>query len=502
MKKPYQIPFLLLSSLVFSSCGGPGASSVSVSTSVPASSSSSSSSSSSASLYSQFSSLVNVHDLGLSSNTHYLPSTGKQKLLVIPIEIKGYESWATSALKTSIQKAFFGDKSETGWESLASFYSASSYGQLSLSGTVSDFYDCGLTTSQIQGSTTNSINDAGVTKVIDGAISWYKSSTGSDLTEFDNDEDGNIDGVWFLYACPDYSQDSSLGETFWAFTSWYGDTPSLTAPTLDTFGWASTDFIFEGYGTTAVDAHTLIHETGHMMGLEDYYDYNSVANPMGRVDMMDNNIIDHNAWSKFNYGWVSPFVVDQPGTITLRPSVTSGDCLLLPSSSGWNGTPFDEFLLLEYYTPEGVNEQDSLEGYAGRPDLYGFSEKGIRIYHVDARLAIKSTSGSSYTDKISATKTSSSYTTFAHSNTASQNLLDSSDRLIQELDCTNKRNFASGKYSADNTTLFKAGDTFTLAEYSASFPKKTTLNDGGDIPYQISIDSLTESGATLTITSL
>ena len=131
------------------------------------------------------------------------------------------------------------------------------------------------------------------------------------------------------------------------------------------------------------------HETGHMMGLQDYYDYDGAANPMGRVDMMDNNIIDHNAWSKFNYGWVSPYVVDQPGTITLRPSVTSGDCLLLPSSSGWNGTPFDEFLLLEYYTPEGVNEQDSLEGYAGRPDLCGFSEKGIRIYHETALLAFQ-----------------------------------------------------------------------------------------------------------------
>ena len=496
MKKPYQIPFLLLSVLLFSSCGGQNASFTSISSDAV----SSTASSSSAPIYNQFSSLVNVHDLGLSSGVHYLPSTGEQKLLVIPIEIKGYESWATSALKTSIEKAFFGEKSETGWESLASFYRSSSYGQLNLSGTVSDFYNCGLTTSQIQGSTLNSINDAGLAKVINGALSWYKSSTGSDLREFDNDKDGNIDGVWFLYACPDYSEDSSLGQTFWAFTSWFGSTPSLEAPTIDTFGWASTDFIFEGYGTAQVDAHTLIHETGHMMGLQDYYDYDGAANPMGRVDMMDNNIIDHNAWSKFNYGWVSPYVVDEPGTITLRPSVTSGDCLLLPSSSGWNGTPFDEFLLLEYYTPEGVNEQDSLEGYSGRPGLYGFSEKGIRIYHVDARLAIRKSSGSSYTNKITTAK--SSYTTFAHSNSASQNLLDSSDRLIQELDCTNKRNFAAGKYAADNSSLFQAGTTFTLASYAASFPRKTTLNDGGDIPYKISVDSLSEGGATLTISSL
>jgi len=305
MKKPFQIPFLLLSSLVFSSCGGLSASLTSVSSGLT----SSAASSSLAPQYSQFSSLVNVHDLGLSSGMHYLPSTGEQKLLVIPIEMKGYESWATSSLKTSIKKAFFGEKSETGWESLASFYRASSYGQLTLSGTVSDFYDCGLSPMDIQGSASG-INDTSLIPLLNGALSWYQGSTGSDLREFDNDKDGNIDGVWFLYACPDYSEDSSLGQTFWAFTSWLGSAPSLSAPTIDTFGWASTDFLFEGYGTAEVDAHTLIHETGHMMGLQDYYDYDGAANPMGRVDMMDNNIIDHNAWSKFNYGWVSPYVVD------------------------------------------------------------------------------------------------------------------------------------------------------------------------------------------------
>ena len=34
---------------------------------------------------------------------------------------------------------------------------------------------------------------------------------------------------------------------------------------------ASMDFMFEGYGKTGLDAHTYIHETGHAMGLNDYY---------------------------------------------------------------------------------------------------------------------------------------------------------------------------------------------------------------------------------------
>ena len=43
-------------------------------------------------------------------------------------------------MRQNIQKAFFGTESETGWESLKSYYSESSYGKLNIDGTVTNWY--------------------------------------------------------------------------------------------------------------------------------------------------------------------------------------------------------------------------------------------------------------------------------------------------------------------------------------------------------------------------
>ena len=126
------------------------------------------------------------------------------------------------------------------------------------------------------------------------------------------------------------------------------------------------------------------------MGLEDYYvasQHEGEQNygPMGAVDMMDFNITDHNAWSKFAYGWIKPYVVDDSCEITLKSSCRSGEAIILPTSNSFNNSAFDEFIMMEYYTPDLLNYQDSFVGYPNSPR--GFTENGVRIYHVDARLA-------------------------------------------------------------------------------------------------------------------
>lgn len=454
-------------------------------------------------------------------DTHYIPSSGSPKMLVIPVKVSDYAENANSTNLSYIKAAFTGDSTTTNWESVKSFYKKSSFGNLDLDITVADeWYDCGLSTKQISNMSTTSDSVNGAKYVIKKATEWYKSKHKLSGKRFDSDGDGYIDAVWCIYSAPDYAQDSSVDDVFWAYTSWMNEDADKSYPSVNTFAWASYDFArviysYEKEGDFLPDAHTYIHETGHMLGLDDYYSYDyDGSSPVGRLDMMDNNILDNDVFSKYALGWIKPYLVDKKGSITIKPSESSGDALLIPSGN-WNGSCFDEYIMVEYYTPTGLNEKDSTYNYGTTYPL-GFTESGAKVYHVDARLAKYSYSsrGSSfsYTDDIVSTSTSASI--LAHTNTASSgyNYLNDEYNLIQLMDCTNRNNFGSshkeeGKttlWCADNSSLFRDRDTFTVASYRDSYQNASQMNpnrmnDGSDWNYTLTFSNMSDEGITVTI---
>ena len=379
--------------------------------------------------------------------------------------------------------------------------------------------------------------------ILEGAVSWYKQTYHDNCTQFDIDHDGLIDGVWLVYGCPNQKNASGLDQKlFWAYN--YKDysvdvnnTSILTtSPVGYSYCWASYDFMdFGDYGAAAnkVDAHTYIHETGHLMGLEDYYvaakeEGEQNYGPMGGLDMMDYNILDHNAWSKYAYGWIKPYVVDDSCEIVLKPSCTSGEAIILPTTGGFNGSAFDEYIMMEFYTPDLLNYQDSFVGYSSYP--HGFTENGVRIYHVDARLATRSTlaPNGKYdddfdTDTETAIVVASNSSSYNKKNV--QNYLTGESslpsnimrfRLIQELDCTHKRNFDTSKQTlngneigvfADNSTLFQNDDVFSFDAYKGSFPNyvnggNMTMNDGTSLPWSVSFSEMSDTSIKVSITKL
>ena len=54
--------------------------------------------------------------------------------------------------------------------------------------------------------------------------------------------------------------------------------------------------------------YTAIHETGHQLGLTDYY-ANSYTSGTNAAVMMDRNEGDEDCFSKMLLGWISPQVV-------------------------------------------------------------------------------------------------------------------------------------------------------------------------------------------------
>lgn len=312
----------------------------------------------------------------------YLPSTGNSKILVVPVSFvdQNFSKDDQVIIRNALYKAFFGEEDETSWESVRSYYYKSSYHQLYLGGAVAPLVRLNHTFgyySGIEGSY-NSIVEQVYARLFTGQDPVYK------VSQFDSDNDGFIDGIYLVNTAGiDNSGNNELG---WAFTTWHTENQGKDAP-IGTYSWSSVYFMTRNRNQgsfTKPDAHTYIHETGHMLGLNDYYD--SDNNNMyfaGGPTMQDENICDHEPYSKYLLGWTSPYVVtdknkEETIELTLRPSVTSGDCLIL--TSDFNGTALDEYLMIDYYTPTGLNKNDSFTTYE---NVRGVDESGIRIFHID-----------------------------------------------------------------------------------------------------------------------
>ena len=452
----------------------------------------------------------------------HFKSVGENNLLVVPLKIKGYEEYATSENLKKINDSFFLEDSlnTLGYYSLSEYYKISSYNKLNIKGEVTPWIDLDLTTKEISSSSiSNYTLDCGTYFPTEKAINYIKENLNIDLTKYDNDKDGFIDGVYFIYGCPTFLDDSSLSSsTFWNFT-YYNvlnkDKASISSPVLMTYSWSSFDMLSKGSDKTKLDTHTYIHEFGHQLGLNDYYDtsnsggLNPYTSPMGGLDMMDNNVGDHSAFSKFALGWINPFVVSGDiGSVEVKIGslIESGECIILPTSN-YNNTPFDEYLMIEYIKNDSINKVDSTNGYPSTLYTDGriirfYSKNGIRITHIDARSV---DSNLDYTDNIN------DMVMTKFSNTASTKqgyycpLNNNSYVLTSLISANSSRNTLGTFFVANNTDLYNASSTIDFTSNSnssraSSLPYNSNrFNDGNVFNYSIKIDSISESKASIKI---
>lgn len=252
-------------------------------------------------------------------------------------------------------------------------------------------------------------------------------------------------------------------------------------------------------GNFLVDGHTFIHETGHLLGLDDYYNYDDdKTSPLGATDMMDNNIGDHNPYSKYLLNWVTPRYIEKEGEYTLTPFTNNGDCLLMPLNNSYNDSPFDEYLMFEYYTPDKLNYLDSITPYDDGPIM--IDQPGVRVYHVDSRLVKYSYSRfsgtytlSSYTDKY--INNNSEYCLIGASNTPSYNMANNQFRLISLL--SNQHSTSNRYYYQDREdNAANSSDLFV----SGSVINDFTSNKGNKMKYQISFSDLNDESVKITFT--
>lgn len=441
--------------------------------------------------------------------------TGEQKLLVIPVDFTDYraERIDQNGGKTAhkvIENAFFGRSDKTQWESVASFYNKSSYGKLVLSGEVAPWYTVSETYSidNINRLMTNQSEDykTNITQaILREAVDNYKI-THPNYLEYDQDEDGYLDGVFLIYAHPIGTKEvaghvvSDASSIFWAFSSFDArNNAPLTSPIANAYAWASYEFMntLNRPLSTQPDAHTYIHEMGHVFGLDDYYntDRESPYGATGTADLMDYSLGDHTALSKMLLDWTRPFVLKDEGEVELRPFVTTGDLLIIPKPT-WNGSAMDEYLAIEYYTPTGLNAFDAFH----HQSLNLFDRYGLKVYHINARLGYYSLDGSAtflgYVEDLP-TQPASSFMRIVHTNsTGGKRMTRNGKMLYQLLEKSGVNSFLTGGH-ASNDTLFFRGDQFGITTFI-----DYRYHDDTPLGYSFSVQSISKEKAIIRFDSI
>ena len=442
-------------------------------------------------------------------------STTKKKFLVIPIEIKGY-SFASQTLN-DLDNLFNGNgKTDTGyWESLSSYYKKTSFGKFNSEFVIADVYKSNKTPQEILNYKGSDGQTEPSTMILRDAIADYKAKNGNDSTkQFDTDSDGLIDATIMIYSCPNYTNSTAISKiddegTFWAYCFWdymNNSNANKNSPVANNYFWSSYDFNYDAVTSPKVDSHTICHEFGHLLGLDDYYDYSKEQKraPAGGFDMMDMNIGDHSTFSKMALGWTKPYVVTGDAEITINPASENGDCILL--GNGWNGTAFDEYLLFELYTPTGLNELDSTTTYFNRFKLP--STPGIKLWHIDARIYRadaydENDNGTTLTTLPTTLDTSKYCYGVAATNSTDYDSAGAANKnydLIRLIEKTDSGINSSADKTASSKSLWTTGNKFTMSAKSTSFPNKTKLNNGKTLDYTVEFKNVTSTSATLRFT--
>ena len=458
-----------------------------------------------------------LSDLEHNSGAPMLPKSGNPKMLIIPVKFTDSNSYISNYenVKDDINTVFFGNSNDIGYESVKTYYEKESFNKVSLTGTVSDWYECGKASSKI-------VNSNSTESVKNSAIEWFfNNNPNEDFKTYDTDNDGYLDGVVLIYGAPDYVT-GELGEErriMWAsVASNSGVSSSTIKPAACGFMWASYDFMYptrekalartgkSNYSYAAnvnskmsfmkYDPFTYIHETGHMFGLADYYSYTENEKfYAGDANMQSASLLTHDPYSLMLFGWADPYIIEDEATISIGGFVDTHDFIMIKGSNSSKNSPFDEYILIDLYTPTGLNkyhaiDHPSIRGLGGT--LEDLMYAGVRIWHVDARLSNRNrgysvsdltndptTNGASYiVDNSLGTYTSHSYDGYVE---LTQIRNDPSKNLTQ-LSYNRKED------------LFQTGDTFDQNTFYRQFANGNKLDNGSTLGWTVKVDLVMKTG--------
>ena len=304
----------------------------------------------------------------------FMPSQGNGRMVIIYADF--YDCKYNYLPEMSeVEQAAFGkgdpNSKQYPWESVAAFFNRSSKGKMELTGNAFR-YTAQKSVNSYQGVPGQKELLTEACKALDSQINF---------ADYDGDGNGYIDTVFLVV--PAQASD----DTWW---------PASVAFSNDSYvydGMKIGHMITGNCQLDSKDNHhnfisTICHESGHCMGLPDYYfydrkeDFDGLHGTAGS-ELMDDTGGDLSCVSKLQLGWYKPeqIQVYDPSageqTFTLYNAQTSsGNTVIIPCGE-LDGRYHGEFMMIEYTTKDGNNSA---------PPWYVQMGSGVRIYHADTTL--------------------------------------------------------------------------------------------------------------------
>ena len=297
------------------------------------------------------------------------PTSGSRKLICILI---GFTDKAFTKTKADFENLFnqVGYSADGATGSVFDYYKENSYNQLNLAVTVAGPFTAGHNMAYYGANDTSGI-DVNPEALVTEAVTLADPSV--NYADFDNDNDGTVDGVFVIHA--GYGEEAGASaNTIWAHTS---SIPPLTLDGKTVSDYACSSELRGVSGTGLTRIGVICHEFGHILGTMDFYDTNFTTNGsyngtgdwdiMGEGSWNNNGTTPahHNPYTKiFVYGWATTKTFTSGANITLNNAEQNSNSFYLI-----NTTTSNEFFLLEN------RQKQKFDSY--------IPGHGMIIYHVD-----------------------------------------------------------------------------------------------------------------------
>lgn len=312
--------------------------------------------------------LKSIYAIKTKEASKAFPTTGNRKLVCI---LMGFKDKAFTKTQADFNNLFnqvnYSTNGATG--SVKDYYLENSYGQFNLTVTVAGPYTASQNMSYY-GANDASGNDVKPEVLVTEAVTAADAAV--NYADFDNDNDGYVDGVYVIYA--GYGEESGApANTIWAH-AW--EIPAQTLDEKIITSYSCSSELMGTSGSTMTSIGVICHEFGHVLGAPDYYDTNYETGGeflgTGDWDLMasgswNNDGITpahHNAYTKVMvYGWGTATTLSDGTSVTIPESKTNANAFYRVNTATNN----------EYYLIEN-RQQTGFDAY--------IPGHGLVIYHV------------------------------------------------------------------------------------------------------------------------